>query len=56
MHILIKIVIGLLAIIVLLLIVALFVKKDYTVERSLVVNKPHQQVYNYLKFQKSRSI
>ncbi|RZM29098.1 MAG: polyketide cyclase [Pedobacter sp.] len=54
MHILIKIVIGLLAVIVLLLIVAFFVKKDYTVERSLVINKPHQQVYDYLKFIKNQ--
>ncbi len=31
------------------LIIALFVKKDYALARSIVINKPTQQVYDYVK-------
>jgi uncharacterized membrane protein len=31
------------------LILALFTKKDYAVERSIVINKPKQEVFNYVK-------
>lgn len=41
-------------IIVLPLIVALFVKKDYTVERELVINKPKMEVFSYVKFLKNQ--
>ncbi len=36
------------------LIVALFVKKQYNVEREVVVNKPKDVVYNYVKFLKNQ--
>jgi len=49
MHILVKILVGIIAVIAILLIVAIFVKKDYAVERSLVINKPSQEVYDYVK-------
>ena len=32
-----------------LLITALFVDKDYTVQRSVVINKPQPEVFNYIK-------
>lgn len=38
-----------LGIVVLLLITALFVNKDYTVERAVVINKPKQEVFDYVK-------
>jgi len=50
MHILVKILVGIIAVIAILLIVAIFVKKDYAVERSLVINKPSQEVYDYVRF------
>lgn len=40
------VIVGLIA---LVLIVALFVKKDYAVEREITINKPKQEVFNYLK-------
>ena len=43
-------------IIVLALVVALFVKKEYMVEREVVVEKPRQVVYDYLKYLKTRII
>ena len=51
---LIKILKGLLllivGIIVLALIVALFVKKEYVVEREVVIEQPRDTVYNYIKY------
>lgn len=32
------------------LIIALFTKKDYAVERAIVINKPKQEVFDYVKF------
>jgi hypothetical protein len=37
------------------LIVALFVSKEYNVEREVVINKPKQDVFNYIKFLKNQS-
>lgn len=37
------------AIIVILLVVALFIKKDYAVEREVTINKPKQEVFDYIK-------
>jgi len=37
-----------------LLIVALFVKKDYAVEREIVINKPKSEVFQYLKLVKNQ--
>lgn len=40
--------------IVLVLITALFAKKEYTVERSISVNLPKQEVYDYVKYLKNQ--
>jgi uncharacterized membrane protein len=37
------------------LISALFIKKDYSVEREITINKPKQQVYDYVKFLKNQN-
>lgn len=37
-----------------LLVAALFVKKEYTVERSVTINQPRQVVYDYIKFLKNQ--
>jgi hypothetical protein len=44
-----RIFIFLIAVIVLLLIVALFVPKDSHIEESLVINAPRDSVFNYIK-------
>ncbi len=49
MKILKKILIGLLVIIVLLLVIGIFTKKEYTVERNIAINKPKQEVFNYIR-------
>lgn len=36
-------------VIVLILVVALFTKKEYTVQREITINKPRQQVFDYVK-------
>lgn len=36
------------------LVVALFVKKDYAVEREIVINKPKQEVFDYIKYMKNQ--
>jgi uncharacterized protein YndB with AHSA1/START domain len=30
------------------LVVAMFVKKDYSIEKEVIINKPKQEVYNYI--------
>ena len=37
-------------IIVVLLVLALFTKKGYSVHREIVINKPNQEVFNYVKY------
>jgi hypothetical protein len=49
-----KIGLVLLAIIAIALILALFIKKDYIVSREVVINKPKQDVFNYIKFLKNQ--
>jgi hypothetical protein len=49
MSILITIVGIIIALIVLFLIIALFVKKEYLVERSVTINQSNQQVFSYIK-------
>jgi len=44
-----------LAIIVLALITALFVKKDYSIEREVTINKPKSQVFEYIKYLKNQN-
>jgi uncharacterized protein YndB with AHSA1/START domain len=37
-----------------ILIIGLFVKKDYQVERDVVINKPRQEVFDYVKYLKNQ--
>lgn len=50
-----KLGIGLGVLIALLLIIALFVSKDYAVERHIVINKPRAEVFAYLKKVKNQA-
>lgn len=51
-----KIILLIIAIIVAIpLILALFVKKEYSVEREVVINKPKQHVYDYVKYLKNQN-
>lgn len=54
MKILKKILLVILSLIVLLLIVALFVKNEYSVEREVTINKPKQEVFDYVKILKNQ--
>ena len=54
MRILKKILIVLGIIILIPLVIALFTKKDYAVERAIVINKPNQEVFNYVKYLKNQ--
>ncbi len=54
MNILIKILMGIGALIALLLVVALFIKKEYTIERAININKPKTEVFNYIKYLKNQ--
>lgn len=38
----------------LVMIAAIFVKRDYSVEREIVINKPKQQVFDYVKLLKNQ--
>ena len=49
-----KILLTIIVLIGILLIAALFVKKDYAVEREIVINKPKNEVFQYLKFVKNQ--
>lgn len=49
-----KIVITLAILIAIPLIVALFVKKEYAVEREITINKPKQEVFDYVKLLKNQ--
>jgi uncharacterized protein YndB with AHSA1/START domain len=46
--------IGLASIIVLILVILLFTKKEYAVEREIVINKPNQEVFDYIKYLKNQ--
>jgi hypothetical protein len=54
MKILKKIALVVFSIILLALIVAAFVKKDYAVEREVTINKPKQEVFDYVKLLKNQ--
>lgn len=43
-----------LALVAIILIVALFVKRDYQLERSVTINKPVGEVFNYVKYLKNQ--
>lgn len=49
MRILKGILVVIIGIIALVLIIALFVKKEYVVEREVTINKPRQEVFDYIK-------
>jgi len=49
-----RILLAIVGVIVLLLLVALFLKKEYAVEREIVINKPKQEVFDYVKFLKNQ--
>lgn len=55
MKILKRIGITILVIVLLFLVVAAFVKKDYAVEREIVINKPKQEVFDYIKMLKNQN-
>lgn len=51
-----KIILVIIAIIIAIpLILALFVKKEYSVEREIVIKRPKQEVYNYVKYLKNQN-
>ena len=54
MKILKRILLFLLSLVIIALIVALFVKKDYAVERSVTINKPKTEVFDYIKYLKNQ--
>ena len=43
------------SLILILLFVGLFIKKDYHVEREVVINKTKEEVYNYVKYLKNQN-
>ena len=53
MNILITILLTIAGIIALLLIIALFVKKEYNIHREIIINAPLQKVFDYSKFLKN---
>ena len=54
MKIFLNILLGIAVIVAILLIVALFIKKDYSVSREITINKPKQEVFDYLKMLKNQ--
>jgi hypothetical protein len=54
MNIFIKLLIGLAVIIVIPLILALFIKKEYHVEREITINRDRQSVFDYIRFLKNQ--
>ncbi|MCL2074579.1 MAG: SRPBCC family protein [Marinilabiliaceae bacterium] len=55
MKILLYICLSLATIIAILLILALFVKKDYAIVREIVINRPKKEVFDYIKFLKNQN-
>ena len=55
MKILLGIIIAIAGIIVLLLIIGLFLKKDYSISTEVIINKPKAAVFDYLKFLKNQN-
>jgi hypothetical protein len=54
MKILKRILIGILSVVALLLIIALFISRDYRIEREIVVNKPNSDVFSYIRYTKNQ--
>lgn len=55
MKILKRVLLGLLALVILLLIVGLFTKKDYSVTRTVTINKPRSEVYTFISYLKNQN-
>ncbi|MBS1741676.1 MAG: SRPBCC family protein [Bacteroidetes bacterium] len=55
MRILKNILVALVVLVLVLLVVALFVDKDYTITREITINKPKSEVFNYVKFLKNQN-
>lgn len=51
-----RILIGLLAFVVLLLLVALFVPREFSAGSEIVINRPKQEVFEYIRHVKTRII
>jgi hypothetical protein len=49
MNIILTIILVLVGIIVLLFIMALFMKKEYLINREIIINAPRQEIFNYIK-------
>ncbi len=49
-----RILIVIVAVIALLLVIALFIKKDYTVEKDVIINKSKAEVFDYIKYVKNQ--
>lgn len=54
MSILKKILLVIVSLVVLVLITGLFAKKDFAAEKEVVINKPKQEVFNYVKYLKNQ--
>lgn len=54
MNILVIILLIIVGVIALLLVIGLFARKGYTIERSVVINKPKQEVFNYVKIMRNQ--
>lgn len=54
MNILISILAIIAILVVLILLVALFVKKEYAIEREITINRPKQEVFNYVRYLKNQ--
>jgi hypothetical protein len=50
-----RILIGLAVLLAIPLSVALFIKKDYAVEREIVIDKTKAEVFNYVKYLKNQN-
>lgn len=55
MKIILRILIGIAGIILTFLIVAAFIKKEYVVEKSIIINKNKTTVFNYIKYLKNQN-
>jgi hypothetical protein len=50
-----KVLLGVVAIIAMILIIPIFTKKEYAVEREISINKPKAQVFEYIKYLKNQN-
>lgn len=54
MGVFIKILIGIVILIAVILVIALFVKNEYSIEREIAINRPKQEVFDYVKHLKNQ--